>query len=75
MEIQKKIERSLLFIDKMQKMENPPPYAFSLLQAARHNKTSVLQAHLSSVAGEKRLAMVNSCDGNLRTPAMFAAYY
>jgi len=42
MEIQKKIERSLLFIDKMQKMENPPPYAFSLLQAARHNKTSVL---------------------------------
>ncbi len=41
-EIERKIERNLLFIKKLQQSENAPPYAFSLLESARHNKTNVL---------------------------------
>jgi hypothetical protein len=41
-EIERKIERNLLFIKKLQESENAPPYAFSLLESARHNKTNVV---------------------------------
>ena len=39
-EIERKIERNQLFIKKLQQGE--APYAFSVLESARHNKTNVL---------------------------------
>ena len=36
-------------------MNPPPPYADSLLQSARFNKTKVLEAHLTLMAGDDRI--------------------
>jgi ankyrin repeat protein len=71
-----RIERNQAFIDKLQSMETPPPYAKSILQAARHNKTKVLEAHLSVVSGAERIAMVNQAELSTgRTALMFACFY
>ena len=40
-------------------MANPPPFADSLLQSARFNKTKVLEAHLTLMAGSDRVSIVN----------------
>ena len=57
-------------------METPPSYARSILQSARHNKTKVLEAHLSIVAGSESINLVNQAEASTgRTALMFAAYY
>jgi len=57
-------------------MENPPVYARSILQSARHNKTKVLEAHLSIVAGTNRVELVNQAEKSTgRNALMFACYY
>jgi ankyrin repeat protein len=46
------------------------------LQAAKHNKTKVLEAHLSVVAGTERIELVNQAEkASGRTALMFASYY
>ena len=57
-------------------MENPPPYANSLLQSARYNKTKVLEAHLTLTAGSERISKVNKAEAqDGRSSLMFACYY
>ena len=60
----------------MHAMAKPPPYATSLLQSARHNKGKVVEAHLTIMAGEERVQMVNIAEKETgRNSLMFASYY
>ena len=75
-QIMARIDKNRAFLGRLQGLDNPPPYANSLLQAARFNKGKVLEAHLTLMAGQDRVAQVNkleSQDG--RTALMFASYY
>ena len=74
-EIQKRIERNRMFIQKLQQCENPPLYAFSALEAAKHDKGKVWEAHISLLKDADRAKMLDAADYNGRTCAMFAAYY
>ena len=57
-------------------MSPTPPYADSLLQSARFNKTKVTEAHLTLVAGQERVSIVNKAEKEAgRTALMFASYY
>lgn len=57
-------------------METPPAYARSILQSCRHNKAKVLEAHLSVVAGQERIELVNKAEQETgRNALMFACYY
>ena len=57
-------------------MDAPPPYASSLLQAARFNKGKVLEAHLTLLAGDERIRTVNQAEAEAgRTALMFASYF
>ena len=57
-------------------MAKPPAYATSLLQSARHNKGKVVEAHLTIMAGEERVQMVNIAEKETgRNSLMFASYY
>ena len=57
-------------------MAKPPPYATSLLQSARHNKGKAVEAHLTIMAGEERVQMVNIAEKETgRNSLMFASYY
>ena len=57
-------------------MQNPPPYATSLLQSARHNKGKVVEAHLTIMAGEERISKVNMAEAETgRSSLMFASFY
>lgn len=75
-QIQARIDKNRTFIEKLQAMETPPPYADSLLQSARFNKSKVLEAHLTLMAGNDRVANVNKAEKTSgRTALMFASYY
>ena len=57
-------------------MDNAPPYASSLLQAARFNKSKVLEAHLTVLAGDERVAQVNKgASETLRNALMYASFH
>lgn len=45
------------------------------MQAAKHNKGKVLEAHISLVKDTERSKKLDSADENGRTCAVFAAYY
>ena len=75
-QIQARIDRNRVFIDKLKAMDNPPPFADSLLQSARFNKGKVLEAHLTLMAGNDRVKNVNKAEAEVgRTALMFASYY
>lgn len=62
-------------MQKLKAQDPAPVYALSVLEAARHNKTKVLEAHLSLLAGDERVNACNSSDPEGRTPAHFTAFY
>ena len=75
-QIQARIDKNRAFIDKLQAMEAPPPYADSLLHSARFNKGKVLEAHLTLMAGNDRVKTVNKAENESgRTALMFSSYY
>ena len=60
----------------MQAVKDPPPYATSLLQSARHNKGKVVEAHLTIIAGEERISKVNIAEKETgRNSLMFTSFY
>ena len=75
-QIQQRIDQNRAFIDKLQGMEKPPPFASSLLQAARYNRPKIVEAHLTLMAGEERIRLVNTGEKSTgRTSLMFASFY
>ena len=57
-------------------MSYPPPYAYSLLQSARYNKTKVLEAILTVLSGDERKQQVNmGVESNHRNALMYSSYY
>ena len=53
-EINKRIEVSKQLLSRLRSMKPPPPYATSLLESAIHNKSRVLEAHLSVMSDDAR---------------------
>ena len=75
-QIQARIDKNKQFIATLQGMAKPPPYASSLLQSARHNKGKVLEAHLTIMAGDERVKLVNLAEKETgRNSLMFASFY
>ena len=75
-QIQARIDKNRAFIDRLKAMDNPPPYADSLLHSARFNKGKVLEAHLTLTAGNDRVLSVNKAEKETgRTSLMFSSYY
>ena len=63
-------------MSKLRALDNPPPFANSLLQSARFNKGKVIEAHLTLMAGQDRVAKVNKAESDAgRTSMMFSSYY
>lgn len=75
-QIEARMEKNRQLIQSLREFKPIPPFAYSALESARHNKYKVLEAHLSILDYEKRLITVDMAEEeNGRTPLMFAAYY
>ena len=61
-QMQDRIDKNRAFLDKLRALDPAPPYATSLLQSARFNKGKVLEAHLTLMAGQDRIATVNKAE-------------
>jgi hypothetical protein len=75
--ILKRIELSRQLLLKLKALTPTPPYAESVLESALHNKTRVLEAHLSTVTSDEaqRKRMIRELDEHSRNAYMYAAAY
>ena len=75
-EISKRIDLSRKLIDRLKQTRPPLPYANSILQSAIHNKTRVLEAHLSTMNDDQKKYQINERDSDYsRTAVSYAAFY
>jgi len=52
--LNKRVEVSRKLLHRLSKLEPPPSYAKSILEAAIHNKTRVIEAHLTTLSEDER---------------------
>ena len=75
--ILKRIELSRQLLQRLKAIEPMPEYAESVLQAALHNKSQVLEAHLSTATTDEgqRKRLIKEIDGHYRNSLFYAAAY
>ena len=75
-DISKRIDSSHKLLARLKQVQPAPLYARSILQSAIHNKTRVLEAHLSTMSDSLKARMIDEQDEDFsRSAAFYSAYY